>query len=157
MYFYLLFFSSQVLRQLNVFADEDINAAAEALNDVSFTLSPFSIFLGFSFFSFSKNVSSTLPLFYKKESMKIRKNRTMPRPIVQTNYYRVSRGSIIISWDGKISILLILILFFFFGIFGGIECFCFWSFLEALALDLWTHLNFTLAPICLTCIMVQAL
>jgi hypothetical protein len=97
MYFYLLFFSSQVLRQLNVFADEDINAAAEALNDVSFTLSPFSIFLGFSFFSFSKNVSSTLPLFYKKESMKIRKNRTMPRPIVQTNYYRVSRGSIIIS------------------------------------------------------------
>jgi hypothetical protein len=67
MYFYLLFFSSQVLRQLNVFADEDINAAAEALNDVSFTLSPFSIFLGFSFFPFQK-MSHQLFLYFTKKN-----------------------------------------------------------------------------------------
>lgn len=32
---FLALFSSQVLAQLNVFADEDIDAAAEALNDVN--------------------------------------------------------------------------------------------------------------------------
>jgi hypothetical protein len=44
-----------VLEQLNVFADEDINAAAEALNDVGYTLSPFwHIPLVFFFFFFKK-------------------------------------------------------------------------------------------------------
>jgi hypothetical protein len=54
-----------VLEQLNVFADEDINAAAEALNDVGYTLSPFwHIPLVFFFFFFKKwliNSSFILP------------------------------------------------------------------------------------------------
>ena len=37
-YFNIFFSSSQVLEQLNVFADEDIDAAAEALDDVSLYL-----------------------------------------------------------------------------------------------------------------------
>jgi hypothetical protein len=54
-----------VLTQLNVFADDDIDVAAEALNDVIYTFSPFwhipqdfSFFLSFSFsFFFFKKMS----------------------------------------------------------------------------------------------------
>jgi hypothetical protein len=80
MYANLVLFSSQVLTQLNVFADDDIDVAAEALNDVIYTFSPFwhipqdlfflSFFLFFFFFS-KKCLSFTLPLFYQKESMKM--------------------------------------------------------------------------------------
>lgn len=66
-----------MLQQLNVFADEDMDAAAEALNDVSLYFNhPFGILLGSSLFVFwEKCLLLALPLYHQREK------KTLPSPI----------------------------------------------------------------------------
>ena len=121
MYVNLVLFSSQVLTQLNVFADDDIDVAAEALNDVIYTFSPFwhipQDFFFLSFFFFSKKcLSFTLALFLLK---RINENDPQLDCLNQLLKSFLGKYHNFMTWE---IFYFVLNPFFF---FVGVECFCF--------------------------------